>query len=47
MVIASARRSAGLSETKSGAMTDISTQPGAASITAVARLLSVRLRNST
>ena len=45
-VIASAARSAGLSATKSGAITEISTQPGAASITVTARLLNVRLRSA-
>src|SRR3712207_8789581 len=44
-VIASDSRSAGRLETKCGAMTEISTQPGVASITAAARRLSVRLRS--
>ena len=41
-VITNASNSCGLSDTKCGAITAISTQPGAASITAAARELRVR-----
>lgn len=46
-IMPSASRSAGRSETKAGAMTEISTQPGTLSITAIMRGLSVRFLSTT
>ena len=46
-VIASASSSDGRSETNAGAITAMSTQPGAASMTACARGLRVRFRSTT